>query len=236
MNYARCLRALVAWLLAVPAITLAAELKPYSAVYETSYKLLSARGERSVEARGDGTWQIRSSARVLNFDMRESATFSLRKNRLVPLTYQVENPFSEGRNQQLTFDWSKNTVSDAVSGLQHPLAANTFDKLSYQLQLQLNACADPAYRGEDFRLVDRKRIKSYRAEVVGRETLQTALGPLNTVHLKLFRPGRESDGDEVWLATDWQCLLVQLQQNDDGDSHTLKLVSAKVAGKDVTGK
>lgn len=216
----------------------AAELQPFTAVYETSYGFMSARGERKVEARPDGTWQVQSNARALGFDLNESASFMLRNGHIHSLGYRFDNPFNKDRSQALNFNWSNKTVTETLSGTEQKLLPGSYDKLSYQLQLQLNACANPdKYSGEDFRVIDRKKTKTYRVEVVGRETLKTQLGTLNTLKLRQFRPGKEEDRDtEIWLATDWSCLLVRLDQNDNGDTHTLKLVSAKIGGKDVTAK
>jgi hypothetical protein len=72
---------------------------------------------------------------------------------------------------------------------------------------------------------------------VGREPLKTEVGTLNTIHLRQNRPDKK-DGKytQIWLAADWGCILVRLDQYDKDDLYTLKFISGKVNGTAVTGK
>jgi hypothetical protein len=216
----------------------AAELQPFSAIYETNYGLLSARGERKLEPLADGQWKVQSNAHVMAFDLNENATFTPQNARLRPLKYNFENPFNKSRSMKLAFDWEKNSVFNDIEKVTVPLAANAYDKLSYQVQLQLNVCANPdKYAGEDFQLVDRNKLKTYHVELVGREKLKTEVGTLNTIKLRQFRPDKRDGKDtQIWLAADWSCILVRLDQYDKDDLYTLKFISAKINGKEVTGK
>ncbi len=229
---------LLAALAGFSALAQAAELQPFSAIYETSYGFLSARGERKLETLADGKWKVQSNAHVMGFDINENATFTLRNAHVNSLNYNFENPFNKSRSMKLAFDWPKNSVFNDVENVAVPLAANAYDKLSYQVQLQLNVCANPdKYPGEDFQLVDRNKLKTYHVELVGRETLKTDVGTLNTIRLRQYRPDKRDGKDtQIWLAADWNCILVRLDQYDKDDLYTLKFVKAKINGVDVTGK
>ena len=229
---------LIAAIAGFSALAQAGELQPFSAVYETSFGFLSARGERKLEKLPDNQWKVQSNAHVLAFDIDENATFTLKNDHVVPLRYNFENPVSKSRSMKLAFDWQHNSVFNEVEKATIPLAPNAYDKLSYQVQLQMNVCANPdKYAGEDFQLVDRVRLKTYRVELVGRESLKTEVGILNTIHLRQYRPDKRDGKDtQIWLAADWNCILVRLDQYDKDNLYTLKFVSAKINGRDVSGK
>lgn len=233
------------WLFAAPlAIALAASAAaatrpvPFEAVYETSYGIMSARGERKLEAGNNGVWKMTNSARVLMVDVVERSTFTWQNDRVVSQTYDFTNPLSQDRSISLSFDWPNNIVTNNGSKQTLPLAPGVYDKLSYQAQMQMNVCANPdKYPGENFTVVDRKRLKTYRVEFIGRDVQKTPVGMLTAIHLKQFRPDKPGGKDtHIWLAADWNCLLVRLDQHEDKDIISLKLVSAKVNGVEVKEK
>lgn len=216
----------------------AAELVPFDAIYETSYSFMSARGERKLEAGNDGVWKLSNNAHVLMVDVDEHATFKWQSNHVQSLSYDFTNPFSKNRSMSLTFDWPKNTVSDSLSKETLQLTPNVYDKLSYQIQLQHDVCANPdKFPGEDFTVVDYGRLKTYRVELVERDKQKTPLGELNTIRLRQFRPDKRDGKDtQIWVAADWNCLLVRLDSYDGDNIVSLKLVSGKVNGVEVTDK
>ncbi|MFT3930312.1 MAG: DUF3108 domain-containing protein [Spongiibacteraceae bacterium] len=219
-------------------ITSAAQPIPFKATYETSYGVMSARGERKLERDRDNLWKMENNAHVLMMDVVERSSFIWHNNLVVSQTYDYTNPLNQDRSLSLSFDWAKNSVINNGSKQMLELAPGVYDKLSYQLQMQMNVCANPdSYVGENFTVVDRKKLKTYRVELVGRDTQKTPVGVLNTIHLKQFRPERgDADATHIWLAADWSCLLVRLDQHDGGDVLSLKLVKASVNGADVKEK
>lgn len=216
----------------------AADLHSFDATYETSYKFMSARGERKLDALPDGRWQMQNNARVLMVNVIERSSFKLVDGNVTSLTYDFINPLSEDRSLSLAFDWNENNATNLGSKIKIPLAPNVYDKLSYQVQMQMDVCANPdKFAGKDYTLVDRNKLKTYRVELVGREVSKTPSGMLSTIHLKQFRPDKRDGKDtQIWLAADWQCLLVRLDQFDGGEMISLKLVKAKVNGADVKDK
>lgn len=219
-------------------IASAAQPTPFKATYETSYGVMSARGERKLERDRDNLWKMENNAHVLMMDVIERSSFIWRNNLVVSQTYEYTNPLNQDRSLSLSFDWAKNNVINNGSKQTLELAPGVYDKLSYQLQMQMNVCANPDnYPGENFTVVDRKKLKTYRVEFVGRDTQKAAVGTLNTIHLKQFRPEKgDADATHIWLAADWNCLLVRLDQHDGGDVMSLKLVKASVNGADVQEK
>ncbi len=97
------------------------------------------------------------------------------------------------------------------------------DALSLFFQLALTA--PPPEGGQlRYQVFNGKKLRDYRYEVRGEETLDTALGALRTLHLV-----RRVDGDgrfEAWLAIDRHYLPVRVLRNDDkGNEVELVLLS-----------
>lgn len=208
---------------------------PFDATYETSYSFMTARGERKLEVGNDGIWKLQNNARVMMVNVAERSTFDWRGNHVTSQSYDFTNPLSQDRSLSLSFDWAKNTVTNNGTKLALPLAPGVYDKLSYQVQMQMDVCANPDhFPGKDFTIVDYKKLKTYRVEYVGRDVQKTPVGLLNTIHLKQFRPDKRDGKDtQIWLAADWNCLLVRLDQYEGNDIVSLKLVKAKVNGVEV---
>jgi hypothetical protein len=225
-------------LLGVPMVAQAADPKPFSGIYETSYGMLTARGERKLEALPDGRWKMENHAKIFMVDVVEKSSFTLSEGHVNSLSYDFINPLSKDRSLSLVFDWPKNTATDVGHKETIKLEPNVYDKLSYQAQLQMNVCANPDhFPGENFTVVDRGRLKTYRVELVGREAQKTPAGILNTIHLRQFRPDKRDGKDTmIWVAADWNCLLVRLDQHEGNDIISLKLVKAKVDGVEVKDK
>lgn len=224
--------------LALSASVNAAQPVPFDATYETSYGVLSARGERKLESGSNGIWKMENNAHVLMVNVIERSTFAWQNDRVVSQTYEFTNPLSEDRSLSLSFDWTKSIVTNNGSKQTLQLAPGVYDKLSYQAQMQMDVCADPNhYAGENFTVVDRNKLKTYRVELVGRDVQKTPAGMLTTIHLKQFRPDKRDGKDtQIWLAADWSCLLVRLDQYEGNDVYSLKLVKAKVNGAEVKDK
>lgn len=222
-------------LLCVSITSHAADPKPFSGIYETSYGMLSARGERKLDALPDGRWQMENHAKLFMVDVIEKSTFTLSNGNVNSLTYDFINPLSKDRSLALSFDWPHNTVTETISKKALQLQPHVYDKLSYQVQMQMNVCADPEhFTGENFTVVDRGKLKTYRVELVGFEPQKTPAGILDTIHLRQFRPDKRDGKDTmIWLAKDWHCLLVRLDQHEGNDIISLKLVKAKVGGVEV---
>ncbi len=228
-----------AFLYSLAALAQATQPTPFSATYETKYGVMSARGERKLVHDRDNLWKFENSAQVLMMDVVERSSFLWQNDRVIAQAYNYNNPFNQDRSLSLSFDWDNNTAINNGSKQTLEIAPGVHDKLSYQLQMQFSVCANPdKYPGENFTVVDRKRLKTYRVELVGHDTQKTPAGTLNTIHLRQFRPDRrDNDKDtHIWLAADWNCLLVRLDQHDGGDVVSLKLVKAKVNGVEVKEK
>ncbi|MFZ3042928.1 MAG: DUF3108 domain-containing protein [Thiobacillus sp.] len=96
------------------------------------------------------------------------------------------------------------------------------DALSLFFQFALTA--PPPAGPLNYTVFNGKKLRDYRYEVRGEETLETELGALRTLHL-----ARTADGDgqfEIWLAIDRHYLPVRVLRSDDkGNEMELVLLS-----------
>jgi hypothetical protein len=230
------LAALIAPLITTPLS--AAELVPFTANYSSQYGMLSASGVRKLEKRGDGNWGFENRASAMLNEVVETSTFTLRDQRVTPLNYNFRNPFNAKRNLSLSFNWSKAEVTDSIHNNTLPLSGEVYDKLSYQLQMQQDVCSSPdKFAGKNYTVVDLGRLKTYRIERVDRQALATKAGTLDTIHLRQFRPDKQDGKDTlIWLAADFNCVLVRLDQREGDGVIRLDLTSANVNGREVKGK
>ncbi len=222
----------------LPLALQAAEPKPASATYQTRQGMMSATGIRTLEKQPNGQWLITSRAKVMMLELVESSLFEIHDGHVRPLRYDYVNPFSKKRSRTLQFDWPQQSVTETRGKRTFALEPNTLDRLSIQVQSQLDLCAAPdTFTGNTYAIADRKSIKHHVIEKVGSTELDTAVGKLKTIELKRYRRGEPEDATRIWVAPQWDCLLVKLEEHDDdGDPLELTLVGATVDGVEVKGE
>lgn len=113
------------------------------------------------------------------------------------------------KNVSAAFDWRARELRLTFDGRSEtlPLVAGIQDRLSVMYQFMFLS-PDKAKLLE-FPMTNGKKIERYRYELAGRETLDTPLGKLNTLHLVKHRDPGEN-GTEVWLAADRNLFPVKL--------------------------
>jgi len=123
------------------------------------------------------------------------------------------------KNVSARFDWKTDQLSMTFDGHNETIALpkDTQDRLSLMYQFMFL----PAERLANlaFHMTNGKKIEAYRYQLAGRETLNTALGKLDTVHLiKQRDPG--DNAVEVWLAPEYHHLPVKvLIVENDGSKY-----------------
>lgn len=110
------------------------------------------------------------------------------------------------------FDASRLTLVPAHGAPRHFSYSGTAqDALSLFFQLALDA---PASAGAlSYTVFNGKKLRAYRYAVRGETVLETALGPLRTLHLE--RVGDVDGRFEAWLAVDRHYLPVRLLRHDE---------------------
>ncbi len=120
--------------------------------------------------------------------------------------------------ERLDFDWEKKRVTSLRDGKTRelPLRKGVYDKQSYQLALR-----EALHRGiTDFvyPVADRGEIKQYKLRVVGEEPQVTTFGTVDTLVIK-------KGTTTLWLAKDYDFLVVKIEQREDGNTATSYITS-----------
>jgi hypothetical protein len=127
--------------------------------------------------------------------------------------------FADVRNDKTyasaQFDWNKMALALRYRNKNKtvPLVAGAHDQLSFAYSFAF----EQKLPGQlDVRVTNGKRLSLYRYENLGRETITTPLGTLETVHLKRdTEPGKS--GSEIWLSPAHRNLPVKVVIIDDDD-------------------
>lgn len=211
--------------------------QPYTAVYSTHWNGLDLTGSRTLTQQPDGSYQLSMTAAHWLMRIEESASFRYEGERLVPLHYQQHRDSFTSR-QLLTndFDWSTKVASSQRDDehWQVPLTPTTFDRLSYQADL-CRAFELSQGKVVHFDVIDKGRTRDYAFELVGKERVRTAIGLFDTLKIQRQRKDKERQ-TIIWVAPGPECLLVRLQQIEDGSRYELILRQATVAGKALSGQ
>ncbi len=209
----------------------------FSATYKAEYSGLSVTATRSLKLLEDDSMLFTFTANHWLASIEESSHFVWQDSgRLRPLTYRYQRSgLGRDRHAELNFDWQNLTVINDVESKPWKMSIpeDALDKLSYQLQLRQDLLHDQTLTS--YQIADGGRLKTYDFSLLGTEILETPLGRLNT--LKVARVRKDDDRKTViWLAVDWNNLLVKIQQTeDDGKQFEINIQSAQLDDKPVTG-
>ena len=208
----------------------------YSATYKAQFSGLNINAVQKLEEIEPGVY--RESLRAKNFigKVNEQSTFKLTADQqLCPTTHSyTRSVFGRDRSEEHSFDWQSSVVQyrkDGSTKNELELEAGYLDMITHRLQLRRDLSA--GQQVFSYPVISRGKLKQYSYKVVSEEILQTAIGPLNTV--KVERVIDDSDKSvSVWLATDWDYLIVRLQQSKGKDGHHLELRDAVINNKKIT--
>ena len=211
-------------------------LAPYRANYSAKFSGMTIEAEQRLEEIEPGIYRESLVAKNFLGKIDEQSTFELTADeRLYPTEYHyIRSVLGRDRTEKQTFDWPNLSVryqkNDRTSD--HDLSAGQLDLITQRLQLRRDIKAGQT--ALSYSVMSRGKTKQYDYRVVAEEVLETAIGPLNVVKVEKITEGDDDRQITVWLATDWDYLIVKLQQSQDGDSHQLELRSAEVNSIPVT--
>ncbi len=201
--------------------------RPFTVDYELRHNsLLLARMQRTLRAGENGTYIYRSRSTPAGFlsaimrdRVEETSVWRLDGERPQPLQYEYHHTGGgEERHVALDFDWSNkvvvNTVNEQAWSMKIP--AETQDKLLYQYTMMLDLQREVAALA--YEVADGGELKTYRFELLGRETIKTALGRMETVKLQRINGKRRTI---IWCAPQHAYMPVRVEQHRDRKVLTL---------------
>lgn len=215
----------------------AAELQPFTAVYEASFSGLGVTAKRELTGK-ENNWRLDFSADSMFADIREYSRFSKDNGQLTPHHYEYQKTgLGRDRRTALNFEPDQRRVINLTNASRTLENApdKIQDKISYQLQLAMDVAA-----GKDkleYRVADGRKIREYEFAIAGEETIQTPLGAVKTIKVQRVREGDAERETNIWFAPAWNYALVKLQQQeDDGKNYQISLTELTIDGKSVNAR
>lgn len=197
---------------------------PFQARYEVYASGFSV-GEAviTLTASGSGIYQMSSDVRpnglaaiLASGRIHEQVSGKIHNGAIQPSQY--ERQLDAGRkssHMQLHFDWAAAQVqarSDSEQAML-PLSPGIVDPLSLQLLVMQDL--KHGQIPKQYSLVDKTEIKTYQIRNQGEEVLDTPLGPLRTIRILQYSPGK-TRMTTFWVAPEQQYLLVRIAQEKKG--------------------
>jgi hypothetical protein len=228
-------------LLVSGAHTQAAEPGTYEARYQASAIGLRTTAYRTQERIAENTYRLRNSLsiRLLGATVgtvTETSEFLWQNDTLVPQHYLYEQTGISNRREEAEFNWETGRVASHDDGELWDLQIEpgALDRLSFSVRLGRDI-ADHGLSEFRYQILDGDEFDEHHYRVLGEEVLNTPLGALRTVRIERIRDPNSERRTRFWLASDWDYLLVRLEQvNGAGRLTELQLESATVAGTAVT--
>ena len=148
------------------------------------------------------------AALFYKLNIRRESRGSLTASGLRPL--QFEENSSRKPRRAVDFDWNaglvKLTDGDKIETV--PLSANTYDPTSLPYAF---AFAQSNQESIKVFVADGRRLADYEYRIIGKETLKTPLGELETLHFQKVRDADDKRGLEFWLSVDRHYLPVKIR-------------------------
>ena len=148
------------------------------------------------------------AALFYKLNIRRESRGSLTASGLRPLQFEEKN--SRKPRRAADFDWDAGQVrltdGDKIETM--PLSANTFDPTSLPYAF---AFAQSNEESMKVFVADGRRLADYEYRILGKETLKTPLGELETLHFQKVREADNKRGLEFWLSVDRHFLPVKIR-------------------------
>ncbi len=209
-------------------------LPPFEVRYAIyGYGLRIAESRRSLRPAPNGrlvyeslTHAVGVAAWIAKDHIHERSEWVYHEGRPRPLHYVYDRRGGrKTRHVEMRFHWERGEVEHRVDDrppwrLEIPPHAQ--DKLLYQIAIMLDLARGAPLR---YRIADGGRLRDYRFEVLGRETVEVPAGRFETVKIRRLDDRR---GTTVWCAPDLRYLPVRLAQTEtDGTSLRMELLEVR---------
>lgn len=226
--------------LATPEVTSSFHPHPYpefQAIYKATWRggwiPVSVVAEKSLQYTENRRAELRFEADSAIAGLQEISTFSWSEDRIQPQQYQYlrSGLFDEPDRHQV-FDWQNKSVTDIAQKREYPgqWHDQIQDNLSYHLQAGIDLKAGKTQFS--YPVFDRKKVKDFKFQLVGYESLQTKVGTLRTVKVEQVESKKSKTKTHIWFAKDYDYMLVRLKQKKkDGQTYQVDMTYLDMNGK-----
>lgn len=234
------------WLLACCLLAIAAPLQaadneqqvvPYRSVFKVTMGKLSATAVEELKEIAPGSYFVSQNMDSVMASVKESSHFQLVDGRIRPDSYDYEfSAFFRKRVQKEVFDWKKGLVTHTYKEKtsKEAIKPGTYDRFSARLQLREDLAA--GLKEMRYMVAEKGRLREYKFAVGREEMVTTPLGTFRAVKVTRVRKAGSKRQTYLWLAKDWDYILVALHQHEkDGSSTKLELTEAVTGDRRVSG-
>lgn len=232
------------WMLTMACLMLspvrAAPPVPFEITYNARYDNFEAEASRYLRYDSQSSiYQLRTeiSLELLGQTLTsvvEESQVRWEADHAVPLTYKYVQQGLNTRSRSITFNHKINSADFTIDAKKGTLPLNrpVYDDLSSYLAIREQLMA--GNKDIMFEVLDKDTIKTYHYQVEDEAELNTALGEFAAVKLARIRDDNPRRKTEIWLARDYDFMLLKLVQ-EEPNNHTIRLdvTKAIVDGKNL---
>lgn len=213
--------------------------KPFTATYQVSYRGFGAGSltfslERD-PATGRYIYETRAApsalARlVVSSAAVERSVMEIDESGVRPIEWRLDDGRSSDKGDgELHFDWANGVVAGRIEreDIRFPTEPNMQDRQSITI-----AVVTALLRGQEpgtYPMIDDNRVKRYAYAKKGGETVESKLGPVETVIYESTRPG-SSRVSRFWLAPKFEYAPVRAEQIRKGKVETVMVLTSYESG------
>ncbi len=240
MAYTQLLILLSLILSSLTSIALADTEKPYpeftadyNATWTGGWFPINIDAKRSLTYQPNGTAILKFEADSAIAGLEEISSFRFLNNTIQPLQYRYLRTglFKEPDRDQL-FDWQQKRIinGEDQTVFEGHWSDQVQDNLSYNLQTSIDLREGKTQF--TYPVFDRKKVKDFKFQLIGFESLKTKVGTLRTVKVEQLEKKKSKKKTYIWFAKDYDYLLVRLKQKQkDGQTYQIDLTGADINGK-----
>jgi hypothetical protein len=217
--------------LAMPATQQHAQMQPYRAEYNlrASNMPLNAKAIHTFKKLSDGKAQLKTHAQALFSELTETAVLQWQNCDSQALTYDYARQiFNKKLSYQQTFIYQGkqpkqvNYLRDGKSVI-IPLNSVVDDRLLSQLKVRCRVKAGS--KKFSLNVLDKDQIRTQDFQVEGNDKLKLPIGEISGIKVERLREPLSKRATTVWLAPNWDYIVVKAIQENDDEVVTLELVS-----------
>ncbi len=209
-------------------------LTPYNLIYSGSYNGIDVKISRNLTGKATA-YTLSTTANNMVSDISEQAIFEMNAHgAIVELKYRAtRNMFGLKKKELLLYDQTTGIASyeSKKKKRQILLSDAHFNQLTYQIKLQSDLINGATFL--NYPIIKKGKVRIYRFEILGKETLKTPLGEINTLKIRKIREGSDRE-TFLWFAPRWNFMLIQLWQHEaGGGDYRMLLENGTLAGKEL---
>ena len=211
-----------------------AEVLPYEATYLAKYNGFPITAVKTLIKTSDSQFSEQLKASGLLITLSESSNYRVSNSgQLIPLDHQIDRSIMGIRRSEFqVFDWKEKNAQyrRGKKTSNAPIEVGVLDIPTQYLQLRRDLIV-----GKDkfeYPVISRGKHQTYRYEFVRRETLATPIGKIDTVMMRRLRENKMR-ATNLWLAENWNFLLVKLEQIENKKDYSMLLKDAVIDDRKV---